>query len=185
MTEVKESTSVKLTKKQEFFCRNYVANGHNGTQAAIDAGYSVDTAAVQATENRRKPNIIAFIEQLEKPIKDKLGLNENWVLTKLKGFSETNMMDLFEVDNQTIEVGKGQRKRKIVFQRLRVKDLNKLPRTITDSIQEISQTKDGIKIKLVDKRASVVDIGKNLGMFKDAEATDAIINLIANGLKKI
>lgn len=34
----------KLTHKQELFCREYVANGYNATQAAIKAGYSPKTA---------------------------------------------------------------------------------------------------------------------------------------------
>lgn len=35
------------------------------------------------------------------------------------------------------------------------------------AISEISQTKDGIKIKFHDKRGALVDIGRHLGMFKD------------------
>ena len=175
MAEAKENTSVKLTKRQEFFCRNYVANGHNGTQAAIDAGYSKNTAAVQATENIRKPNIIAFIEQLEKPAKDKLGLDENWVLTKLKRFAETNLTDFFEIKTQKISVGKGKRKREIVSQHLVIKDLKKLPRELTDCLQEISQTQNGIKLKLVEKRMPVVDIGKTFGQF--VEKIDANVKL--------
>jgi len=49
-----------------------------------------------------------------------------------------------------------------------LKDLFKLPKSKVEAIEEISQDKDGrIKIKLVNKRASVVDIGKNYGMFKE------------------
>lgn len=39
------------------------------------------------------------------------------------------------------------------------------------AISEISQTKDGaLKVKLVDKRAALVDIGRHLGMFKSGTA---------------
>lgn len=43
----------------------------NATQAAIKAGYSKKTAAVTATENLRKPNIKAAIEQRNAEIKSK------------------------------------------------------------------------------------------------------------------
>lgn len=35
------------------------------------------------------------------------------------------------------------------------------------AIAEVSQTKDGLKIKMHDKRGALVDIGRHLGMFKD------------------
>jgi phage terminase small subunit len=47
----------KLTYKQLAFCREYVKNGYNGTQAAIKAGYSEKCAEIIAFENLRKPNI--------------------------------------------------------------------------------------------------------------------------------
>ena len=52
-----------LTVKQEAFVHAYCANGGNGTQAAIAAGYSEDTARFIAAENLTKPNISAAIEQ--------------------------------------------------------------------------------------------------------------------------
>ena len=35
------------------------------------------------------------------------------------------------------------------------------------AIAEVSQTKDGLKLKMHDKRGALVDIGRHLGMFKD------------------
>ena len=50
-----------LTKKQQAFVIEYVKD-FNGTQAAIRAGYSENTAAVIASENLTKPNITEAIE---------------------------------------------------------------------------------------------------------------------------
>jgi phage terminase small subunit len=55
-----------LTAKQEAFARNYVANGFNGTNAAIKAGYSETSAISTASEILTYPNVIAFIEELQK-----------------------------------------------------------------------------------------------------------------------
>ena len=143
----------KLTKKQEMFCREYVRNGHVGEKAALYAKYSPKTAYSIANENLNKPELISFINELEQPVLDRLGISENWVLTKLKNFSESNILDYFVIT----EAGD-----------IKLKDLNKLPKEKIEAIESIEQTEKGrIKIKLVDKRASVVDIGKNYGMFKD------------------
>lgn len=62
---------IKLTPKQKAFVREYKRNGGNGTQAAIKAGYSENTADVIATENLRKPNIREALEKEEKKLQEK------------------------------------------------------------------------------------------------------------------
>ena len=52
----------KMTAKQRRFCDEYLLS-LNATQAAIRAGYSKKTAAVIATENLTKPNIVEYIEK--------------------------------------------------------------------------------------------------------------------------
>lgn len=60
-----------LTPKQKAFIREYKKNGGNGTQAAIKAGYSENTADVIATENLRKPSIREALEKEEKKLQEK------------------------------------------------------------------------------------------------------------------
>ena len=62
---------IKLTPKQKAFVREYKKNGGNGTQAAIKAGYSENTADVIATENLRKPSIRKALEIEEKKLQEK------------------------------------------------------------------------------------------------------------------
>jgi phage terminase small subunit len=52
MSEEKE-----LTEKEQLFIAEYLVNGFNGTQAAIKAGYSKNTAGEIAHENLKKPHI--------------------------------------------------------------------------------------------------------------------------------
>lgn len=67
-----------LTWRQKVFCRAYITNGMNATQAAITAGYSKDTAAEMGYENLNKPHIKAFIdkkmEQLETELEEKFNI---------------------------------------------------------------------------------------------------------------
>ena len=55
-----------LTSRQEAFCQAYVANGGNGTQAAIDAEYSVAGASVQASRMLRNAKVIARVRELQR-----------------------------------------------------------------------------------------------------------------------
>ena len=55
----------KLTPKQARFCEEYLVD-LNATQAAIRAGYSVESAGSIGSENLTKPDLKAYIdEQLE------------------------------------------------------------------------------------------------------------------------
>jgi phage terminase small subunit len=146
-----ETQEIKLTKKQEMFCRYYVSNGHNGTQAAISAGYSENSANEQAAQMLAKLSIQEFIKELEKPVLERLGIDENWVINKLKAFADADIADYFEIIGNSIQL----------------KDFATLTPEQRSAIQEISETTNGIKIKLVDKRACVVDLGKHQGMFKE------------------
>jgi phage terminase small subunit len=60
---------LKLTIKQRLFCKAYLANGFNATQAAITAGYS---------EN------CAFIDKRVKIMEEKLDITAEWKMKVLK-----------------------------------------------------------------------------------------------------
>lgn len=141
----------KLTKKQEIFCNEYIID-YNAAQAAIRSGYSKKTAKEIGCENLTKLNIKYHIDTLLNERKKKIEINEQYVIDKLKCYNEANIMDFYDIDEK---------------KQLVLKDLTKLPRTITDSIVEIRQTKEGIALKIVDKKGSTVDIGRYLGMFTD------------------
>lgn len=61
----------KLTTKQQLFISAYCSNGYNGTQAAIEAGYSENTARAIATENLAKPYIIEEIDKYKASISER------------------------------------------------------------------------------------------------------------------
>lgn len=157
---------LKLTKKQELFCRHYVADEkHNAYEAAISAGYKENTAYQVASQNLRKQQLTKFIDYLEKPLLEKLSIDQEYVLTKLKSFCEAKITDYFEIKNNTI----------------RLKDFSKLTDLQVGAVESIKQNNFNIEIKLVDKQAAVVNIGKHLNMFK--EQIDA--NLFVNKVHKV
>lgn len=56
-----------LTPQQLAFCEAYVANGRNGTQAAISAGYAASSAHVRASKLLAMPKIQRVIAELVIP----------------------------------------------------------------------------------------------------------------------
>ncbi len=62
---------MKLTTKQKAFCEIYAKNGGNAKQAAIDAGYSADTAYSIGNENLKKPELLEYIRELSAPAENK------------------------------------------------------------------------------------------------------------------
>ena len=68
-----------LTKKQKAFVKAYKENGGNGTQAAIKAGYSENTAREIATENLSKPYIAKALAEHEKKMQE----NDEYTIEKM------------------------------------------------------------------------------------------------------
>lgn len=76
-----------LTDKQEKFCQEYLID-LNGTQAAIRAGYSKNTANEQATRLLANVSIQTYLNEIRKPLQEKTGLTQEWVLNRFKEISD-------------------------------------------------------------------------------------------------
>lgn len=66
------NTSYRLTEKEKKFCEVYTQFGISGADAVYQAGYKperLDTAYSIASENLRKPKILAYIRSLYKEFK--------------------------------------------------------------------------------------------------------------------
>lgn len=79
--------STGLTDKQEKFCQEYLID-LNGTQAAIRAGYSEDTAQEIASQNLSKLIIQNRVSELKKGLSEKTGITQEWVLNRFKEISD-------------------------------------------------------------------------------------------------
>ena len=69
----------KLTYKQKIFCENYIVDW-NATQAAINAGYSENSAKEIGCENLTKPNIKEYIESIQNDLEKTAGISRLRVL---------------------------------------------------------------------------------------------------------
>ena len=73
-----------LTTKQELFVSAYCSNGFNATQAAIEAGYSVDSAREIGSENLTKPDIAEAVDRYKLSIKRRHGITIESLLNELE-----------------------------------------------------------------------------------------------------
>lgn len=78
-----------LTLKQEMFCKEYIKD-FNGTRAAMEAGYSKKTAYKIASENLRKPQIIKRLREEIENRKERVDVDQDYVLDVLTETVELN-----------------------------------------------------------------------------------------------
>lgn len=76
-------TDIKLTEKQELFCKEYLVD-LNATQAAIRAGYTEKSARVTSCKMLTNANIAERIQQLMRVREEKVQINAEWVLVSAK-----------------------------------------------------------------------------------------------------
>jgi phage terminase small subunit len=152
-----------LTEKQERFCREYIID-LNATQAAIRAGYSKKTAGAIGFEYLKKPEIKSRIEQLQYAAMMRADLTADMVINELRSLAFWSIKDFVEDDNA-------------------IKDISSMDRIVLKPVVGIKKTDrydpEGnaitvTELKLADKRASLVDLGKHLGIFKEDNNQKAI-----------
>ena len=72
-----------MTTRQRRFVAEYIANGGNGTQAAIAAGYSKRSAHDIASENLRKPEIAAALAKQELRVTTRAAVTAEMLAAKI------------------------------------------------------------------------------------------------------
>jgi phage terminase small subunit len=90
---------VALTEKQRLFCLEYLLD-LNGTQAAIRAGYSPDTAKSIACENLTKPDVRAFVDEALTRRVERLALSADRVLQELLRLAMVDVGQAFYADGR-------------------------------------------------------------------------------------
>jgi phage terminase small subunit len=162
-----------LTPKQRAFVREYLID-LNATQAAIRAGYSENTAYSIGQENLKKPEIEKAISQAMELRAKRTDITADRVLKELAkiGFADIRRAVkwqsslIHEEDNP--EGGDIAIIKTIVTNQVQLVSSEEIDDDTAAAVSEISQNSTGgLKIKLHDKRAALVDIGKHLGMFTD------------------
>jgi len=157
MAKEKKKSVKKLTPKQKKFCNEYLLD-LNATQAAIRAGYSKKSAAIQGCENLTKPNIQNKIKENRERVQKNTDITPESVVRELAKIGFANIKGVFDDNNEIV-------------------DISKLPDDITAAIESIqsdirhdSGDSDGytekVKVKFHSKLHALTDLGKHLGIFE-------------------
>ena len=119
--------------------------------AAIRAGYSPDTAGSIGAENLKKPEIKSRIDKAMAERSRRTGINQDRVLQELARIGFAKITDV--VDPETAEIRTDASDDDLAcIQSIKIKP------------NEFGTERE---VKLYDKKAALVDLGKHLGLFKD------------------
>ncbi|WP_434793111.1 hypothetical protein TPDSL_23000 [Terrisporobacter petrolearius] len=132
-----------LTEKQRLFCIYYI-KCFNATKAAIKAGYSKSTAGEQGYQLLQKTSIKVEIQKLKKNKLNRAMLNEDDLFQKYIDIAFADITDYLQFGSKEVKGEYGP----YTMSSVNLKDSDEVDGTL---ISEVSQGKDGIKIKLQDK----------------------------------
>lgn len=167
-----------LNPQQERFVREYLTD-FNATQAAIRAGYSENSAAVQAARLLTNDKIIEAVDQGKAAQAEKFNVSAEWIIEQWAEIARADPHDLAQFrrcackkcwDGQapqreanpecTTCWGEGSGR---VF----IPDTRELTPAQRRLYAGVQQGKDGLRVILRDRDKALENLARTLGMFKD------------------
>ncbi len=170
-----------------------IAEGKNALQAHEIAGYKADDG--NASKLAGRPDVQARVQEITGAAAEKSGITAERVLTELAKIGFADIRKAVEWHGSLIrekdqpDGGDVLVIKEIFSNHVRLVDSDQIDEDTAAAIAEVRQSPTGgLSIKLHDKRAALVDLGKHLGMFKDhvehsgkIQAEGLVVVLPANG----
>lgn len=159
----------KLNVNQMRFVDEYLID-LNATQAAIRAGYSAKTAYSIGQRLLKKVEIQAYVSERQKNLSERTGITQDMVLHELAKIAFADIRKAVKwspaMGEMFVDDGSGDLV-PVQTNGVMLVSSDEIDDSTARAIAEITQTRDGIKIKFHDKQAALVSIGRHLGMFND------------------
>ena len=170
-TYKRKSTQFKpLTAMQEAYCQSYIKTPENQTQAAINAGFSPNTAAVKASVMMRDERIQKRIAELMEERNKRMRVSADYVLMRLVEIDQMDVIDILNDDGSLKPIREWP---KIWRTTLSGFDLSSTIMNMNeDSIETILK-----KIKWPDKVKNLELIGKHVDVNAFKERLDVNVNV--------
>lgn len=156
-----------LTPKQRRFVDEYLID-LCATQAAIRAKYSAKTAASQGERLLRNVEVQRAIARRMKDREQRTEITQDKVLRELAkiGFSDIRKVVRWgETMVRMVDAEEGEGEDLVPYHGLALIDSMEVDDDTAAAIAEVSQGRDGLKVKLHDKKGALVEIARHLGMF--------------------
>lgn len=176
-----------LTPKQEAFCLVYVETG-NASEAyrqTHDVGEDTKPESIWQAASRvlSDVKVQSRVQALQQIAAERAGITKEMVLRELAkiGFSDIRKAVRWGDGLSVADVETGEAR---IVNGVALIGSEEIDNNTAAAIAEVSQTKEGIKVKFHDKKGALVDIGKHLGMFKDDPNKAGEIHIHFDGLLK-
>jgi len=153
-----------LTSKQRRFVDEYLVD-LNATQAAIRAKYSPRTARQIGEENMTKPAIQAAIARRMKDREARTEITQDKVLRELAKIGFSDIRKIVKWGETELRIADGDEGGLMPYHGLALVGSDEVDDDTAAAIAEVSQSRDGLKVKLHDKKGALVDMARHLGMF--------------------
>lgn len=171
-TYKRKSTQFKpLTAMQEAYCQSYIKTPENQTQAAINAGFSPNTAAVKASVMMRDERIQKRIAELMEERNKRMRVSADYVLMRLV---EIDQMDVIDILNDDMSIKPVSEWPKVWRQYLTGFELADMLEGRGDEKELVGILK---KIKWPDKVKNLELIGKHVDVNAFKERLDVNVNV--------
>ncbi|EOG3908194.1 terminase small subunit [Salmonella enterica] len=154
----RKSTQYKpLTAMQEAYAQEYTKCPENQTQAAINAGFSPNTAAVKASVMMRDERIQKRIAELMEERNKRLRVSADYVLLRLVEIDQMDVIDILNDDGGLRPISQWP---KVWRTSISAVDINRIRMAMKDDEEDIESTLQ--KIKWPDKVKNLELIGKHV-----------------------
>ncbi|WP_123053134.1 terminase small subunit [Clostridium sp. JN-1] len=161
LEEVTEVLNPELTDKQRLFCI-YYPKCFNATKAAIKAGYSKNRASEIGYQLLQKTTVKEEIQRLKQNRLNRAMLSPDDIFQKYMDIAFADITDYIKFGQREYKVKDKKGKEKKI--KYNYTDFNNYDEVDGTVISEVSQGKDGIKIKLQDKMKALDWLSKHMDM---------------------
>jgi phage terminase small subunit len=163
-TSTKKIEYNKLSAKRQRFVDEYCVD-FNGTQAAIRAGYSIRTANEQAARLLATVSVKKALDEKRLEIAEESKLKVSDVIDELRNIAFSDITQVISFSAS----------------KAKVKSSRKLTEDAKKTIASVSQTQNGLTVKMHDKVKALELLGRYLNIFTDrVEVEGRGLGLILN-----
>jgi phage terminase small subunit len=173
-----------LSPKHEAFVQAYVSRGMNGTKAYRAVYPSIksdDVAGAAAARLLGNVRVQARIAEIMRAGAERAEVTVEQVVRELKliGFSDIRKVVSWRNELVTrTEKGKDGEPVMVLMPRVTIVDADKISDEAAAAVAEVSQTVNGaLRVKMHDKHAALVSLGRHLGLFTDHMKVDAVYGI--------
>jgi phage terminase small subunit len=173
-----------LSPKHEAFVQAYVSRGMNGTKAYRAVYPSIksdDVAGAAAARLLGNVRVQARIAEIMRAGAERAEVTVEQVVRELKllGFSDIRKVVSWRNELVTrTEKGEDGEPVMVLMPRVTIVDADKISDEAAAAVAEVSQTVNGaLRVKMHDKHAALVSLGRHLGLFDDKVKVDAVYGI--------